>query len=316
MKIIVVIPCFNEEKTLPLVINSIPKKIPGIDKVEIAVIDDGSLDKTAIVAKKLKVDYLISHKINKGLAKAFSAGLEAALKNGADIIVNTDGDNQYPQEDIPRLIKPILDGTAEIVIADRQVEKIPHFSKTKKFFQKFGSALVRIVSQTDIPDTVSGFRAYSKEAALQLNIMTDYSYSTETLIQAGKKMIPMTSIKIETNPKLRESRLSKNMWHYIKKIGSSTLRIYAIYEPLKTFFYLGTPFVFLGTFGFFRFVYFFFKGNGSGHLQSLVFSAVLVIVGFQIWALGILADITGINRKLLEDILLRLKKEKIDKEEN
>jgi len=313
MKLIVMIPCYNEEKTLPLVINSIPKKIKGIDSVETLIIDDGSKDKTVEVAKKLNVNYIVRHKGNKGLAKAFATGIETALEKGADIIVNTDGDNQYPQEDIPRLIEPILKGEAEIVVADRQTDKIAHFSPIKKFFQKFGSWIVKTVSHADIPDAVSGFRAYSRDAAMQLNIMTNFSYVTETIIQASKKRIPITSIKINTNPKTRESRLFKNIWQHMKKTGSSIIRIYAVYEPLKFFLYIGGVLGILGTIGVLRFLYYFILGNGTGHVQSLVLSSVLIIIGFQIAIFGIIADLIGINRKLLEDALLNQKKEKFNK---
>jgi glycosyltransferase involved in cell wall biosynthesis len=312
MKLIVIIPCYNEEKTLPLVINSIPKKISGIDKIETLVVDDGSTDKTAAVAKKLQVNHLVEHKINKGLAAAFVTGIEEALKKGADIIVNTDGDNQYPQAEIPRLIEPILSGKAEMVVADRQTDKIPHFSQTKKLLQKIGSWAVRIISHTETPDVVSGFRAYSKEAAMKLNIMTNFSYVTETIIQAGKKQIPIASVKISTNPKTRESRLFGSIWQHIKRTGSSIIRVYAVYEPLKFFTLIEIVFFLLGMFGFLRFLFFALQGNSSGHIQSLILSAVLVIISFQIFMLGVIADLIGISRKLLEDILYRLKKQNFD----
>lgn len=306
MKLIVMIPCLNEEKTLPLVINSIPKKIKGISKIEIMIVDDGSSDQTVAVAKKLGVDHIIQHGNNKGLAKAFETGLNACLDEGADIIVNTDGDNQYPQQEIPRLIEPIMVNKAEIVIADRQTDKIGHFSPLKKFLQKFGSWWVRLLSGTDIPDAVSGFRAYSRGAAKQLNIVTDYSYVIETIIQASKKKIAITSIPIITNPKTRESRLFKSMWGHVKKSGATMVRVFAMYEPLKTFSFLALlmliPGLFLGT----RFLYFYFVENtGGGHIQSLIFSAILIIVGFQVFLIGLLADLIANNRKLIEKIITK-----------
>jgi glycosyltransferase involved in cell wall biosynthesis len=304
MKLIVMVPCYNEEKTLPLVINSIPKNIKGIDRIETLIVDDGSTDKTIKVAKKLKVDHIVKHKGNKGLAKAFATGLEAALEKGADIIVNTDGDNQYPQEDIPRLIKPILENKAEIVVADRQTDKIKHFSPLKKVLQKVGSRVVEFVAGTDIPDAVSGFRAYSKDAAKQLNIVTDFSYVIETLIQATKKRIPITFVKIETNPQTRESRLFNNTWQHVKKSAATIVRIFAMYEPLKAFFFLSmiffVPGVLLGS----RFLYFYFTQSKGGHIQSLILSSILIIVSFQIFFIGLVADLIASNRKLIEKHIL------------
>lgn len=302
------IPCFNEEKTLPLVINSIPKKIVGIDKIETLIVDDGSSDQTVLVAKKLKVNHIIQHKNNKGLARAFETGLNACLDKGADIIVNTDGDNQYPQQDITRLIKPILDGSAEIVIADRQTDKISHFSPLKKFLQKFGSWWVQFLSGTKIPDAVSGFRAYSREAAQQLNVVTDFSYVIETIIQASKKKIAITSVPVITNPKTRESRLFNSMWGHVKKSGATMVRVFAMYEPLKTFSFLALVMLLPGLFLAGRFLYFYFiEGTGTGHLQSLLLSAVLIIVGFQIFLIGLVADLIASNRKLIEKIIKKTK---------
>lgn len=300
------IPCLNEEKTLPLVIKSIPKKIPGIKKIETLVIDDASTDKTYEVAKKLKVTYVLRHINNKGLAKSFVDGIDFCLEKGADIIVNTDGDNQYPQQDIPRLIKPILDGKAEIVIADRQTSKIKHFSPTKKILQKVGSWVVRQVSGVNVPDAVSGFRAYSRDAASQMNIFTDFSYVIETIIQAGKKKIPVASIPIRINPKTRESRLFKGMWGHVKSSAATIIRIFATYEPLKFFSYAGgiifSGGVILGA----RFLYFYFGGNAAGHIQSLILASIFIIIGFQIFLIGLVADLIANNRKLHEKILRKL----------
>src|SRR4030043_660898 len=314
MKLIVMIPCFNEEKTLPLVINSIPKKIKGIDKIETLIIDDGSTDKTYQVAKKLKVNHIIQHQGNKGLARAFASGLEASLKEGADIIVNTDGDNQYPQKEIPRLIKPILEGKAEIVIADRQTSKIKEFSLIKKILQKIGRLGIRILSGTNTPDAPSGFRALSRDAAMQINIVTEFSYVIETIIQAGKKKIPIISIPIKTNPKTRDSHLYNSMCGHVKKSTATMVRVFAMYEPLKVFSYIG-GFFFVGGFILgIRFLYFFlFLGNRSGHLQSLILAAILLIIGFQIFLIGLVADLIATNRKLLEDLLYQHKKQELQK---
>ncbi|MCL5090777.1 MAG: glycosyltransferase family 2 protein [Patescibacteria group bacterium] len=316
MKLIIQIPCYNEEKTLPLVINSIPKKIKGIDKIETLIIDDGSKDKTIEIAKKLKVDYIVKHHGNKGLARAFASGIEACLKNGADIIVNTDGDNQYPQAEIGRLIEPILEGKAEIVVADRQTDRIKEFSPVKKLFQKVGSYLVRILSGTEIPDAPSGFRAYSREAAMQMNIVTDFSYVIETIIQAGKKRIPIASVPVKTNPKTRDSRLFKNIFQHIKKSGATMVRVFAMYEPLKSFFYISLFFFTGGFLLILRFIYFLiFMHSGSGHLQSLILAAILIIIGFQVFLMGILADAVAANRKLQEKILLKMVKIELDEKQ-
>lgn len=308
MKLIVMVPCYNEEQTLPLVINSIPRKIKGIDQVETMIIDDGSKDKTVEVAKQLKVDHIIRHSSNKGLARTFETGLEACLRLGADIIVNTDGDNQYPQADIPKLVEPILSGQAEMVIADRQTSQIKHFSPLKKFLQNFGSWVVRVLSGVKIPDAVSGFRAYSREAAQQLHIVTDFSYVIETIIQASKKKIAITSVPVTTNPKTRESRLFDSMWGHVKKSGSTIVRVFAMYEPLKTFTFLAVfmllPGIFLGA----RFLYFYFlNGSGAGHIQSLILAAVLIIVGFQVFLIGLIADLIAGNRKMMEKMMRREK---------
>jgi glycosyltransferase involved in cell wall biosynthesis len=308
MKLIVQIPCYNEEETLPLVIKSIPKKIKGVDEIEILVIDDGSKDKTSKVAKKLGVHHIIRHTRNKGLALSFADGIHTALLKGADIIVNTDADNQYPQKDIPKLIKPILDGKAEIVIADRQTNKIAHFSPLKKLLQKFGSLVVRKLSGTEVPDAVSGFRAYSRNAAIHLNIVTDFSYVIETIIQAQYKRLAIASIKVKTNPPTRKSRLFKNMFQHIRHSGATMIRIYTMYRPLTVFVVAGLSIVFLGSIAGFRFTYFLLIGQGSGHIQSLIFGAIFIMVGFQICMTGLVADLIGINRKLEENILNKMKR--------
>ncbi|MBU1110649.1 glycosyltransferase family 2 protein [Patescibacteria group bacterium] len=310
MKLFVQIPCYNEEETLPLVIRSIPREIAGIERVEIIVIDDGSTDRTAQVARELGVEHILKHRTNKGLAQSFEDGLNYALLQGADIIVNTDGDNQYPQSEIPRLIEPIMKGEADIVIANRQTDKISHFSWKKKMLQKLGSGTVRIISRVKLPDAPSGFRAYSREAALHMNIVTNFSYVIETIIQASKKGFKIVSIPVITNPQTRKSRLFKSNWEHIKKSGSTLVRVYMVYEPFKAFFYLGSLIFGAGFILGLRFLYFYFFVNGgrTGHVQSLILAAVLLMIGFQVFVLGVIADLIGINRRLVEKLLYQDKK--------
>ncbi len=307
MKLIVQIPCYNEEQTLPLVIDSIPKHIDGIDVIETLVIDDGSTDKTVAVAKKLGVNHIIKHRRNQGLAFSFSDGINAALRHGADIIVNTDADNQYPQQDIPKLIAPILEGKAEMVVGDRQTAKIAHFSKLKKTLQWFGSAVVRQLSQVDVPDAVSGFRAYSREAAIQLNIVTDFSYVIETIIQAQHKRLAVASVPVITNAPTRDSRLFKSMGQHIQKSTAAIVRSFTMYRPLFVFMFVGVSMFYVGALLGLRFLYYAFIGEGSGHIQSLIVAAVLIIVGFQTSMTGLMADLIAINRKLAEKSLTKLK---------
>lgn len=300
-QLVVMVPCLNEEKTLLKVLTSIPKQIKGINEIKILIIDDGSTDKTSEIATGFGA-IVIKHTTTKGLAYSFSQGLEKALSMGADIIVNTDGDNQYPQSEIPKLIQPILDGKADLVIADRQTDKIPHFSFLKKKLQKLGSFLVRILSGTEVSDTVSGFRAFSRSAALNINIFTDYTYTIEMVIAAGKKKMKIVSIPVTVNPKTRESRLMKNMYSYLKISAASLVRIFAIYEPLKTFGLMGVVICLPGLFFIGRFFYFVSQGHSNGHIQSLVIGTLVTLVGFQIALFGIIADLIGFNRKLLEQI--------------
>lgn len=311
MKLIVQIPCFNEEMTLPVTLRDIPRSIEGIDKVEILVIDDGSTDKTVEVAKRLGVLHIVKIPRNNGLAKAFSAGLNSCLNLGADIIVNTDADNQYNGADIPRLIKPIIDGTAEIVIGERPIDEIRHFSFLKKKLQRFGSKIVRYVSGVNVPDATSGFRAYCKDAAIRINVFSDYSYVLENIIQAGANNINVSSVKIGVNPKTRESRLFSNLGVYLGKSGSTILRIFLLYKPIKVFLWASGFFVFPGIFLFFRFLYYYFITPDSvqtGHIQSLILAAVLLIVGVQIFIISWIAELIRCNRKLVEENLYRLKK--------
>ncbi len=303
MKLVVQIPCLNEEKTLPLVLKSIPSKIAGIDEIEILVIDDGSIDKTVDVAKKLGVKQFVRHAGNMGLARSFQDGVNRALELGADIVVNTDGDNQYPQNKIGDLVQPILRGEADIVIADRQTSKIAHFSLFKKLLQRFGSWVVNKAAGTKVPDAASGFRAYSRSSLMRLNVVTRFSYCMETIIQAGNKRMCITSVAVVTNAKTRESRLFRSTSHHVFQSGSAIIRAYIMYKPYVVFMTLSASFFALGIVPFVRYLYFFLKGTHGSHLQSLIVGVVLLFVSFLSLTLGILADLTRINRTLAEDAL-------------
>jgi len=309
VKLIIQIPCLNEEKTLPITLADLPKSIPGVDVIETLVIDDGSTDRTVEVAREHGVNHIVRLTNRKGLAEAFMTGIDACLKLGADIIVNTDGDNQYKGKYIAELIKPILEGKADMVIGDRQVDNVPHFSPLKKKLQKLGSWVVRQVSGTDVPDATSGFRAYSREAALRLNVISKFTYTLETIIQAGKNNIAVTHVPVETNEKLRESRLFGSIPAYLKRSIGTIFRIYTMYEPLRVFSIVGGLVFFMGFLISVRFLYFyFFVDGGAGHIQSLILSAVLMLLGFQIGVLGVLADLIAGHRRLTEDTLYRVKK--------
>ena len=307
MKLIIQIPCLNEEHTLPKSLADLPKKIEGIDIIEILLIDDGSTDKTVETAKNLGVHHILQFTNNKGLAKAFISGINESLKLDADIIVNTDADNQYFGGDIVKLIKPILKKEADIVVGDRQVETIRHFSPMKIFLQKFGSWVIRQLSGTLIPDATSGFRAYSRDAALQLNVISDFTYTIETIISAGKKNLAITHVPVKTNKKLRESRLFPSIRVYLKRSLVTILKVYSMYSPLRLFTIAGGISFFLGFAIGCRYLFFFLQGQTEGHIQSLILSAILLIVGFQIIMMGVAADLIAINRQLLEDIQLRIK---------
>lgn len=308
MKLIIQIPCYNEEQTLPVTLNDLPQKINGIDIIEYLIINDGSTDGTVETAKENGVHHVVSFKNNQGLAKGFMAGIDACLRLGADIIVNTDADNQYCGADIEKLVKPILDGQADMVIGERPINDIEHFSLIKKKLQKIGSWTVRVASRTNIPDAPSGFRAYSREAALKLNVLSEYTYTLETIIQAGRKNMAITSVPIRTNGELRESRLFRSMGAYIKRSVFTIFRIFMMYKPLKSFTLIGSTVFLLGLLLGARFLYFYFSGNGSGHIQSLIFAAVLLMLGFQTGVIGLQADLIAANRKLLEDIQYRVRK--------
>jgi len=308
MKLIIQIPCYNEEETIAKTLADLPKEIPGIDNIEVLIINDGSTDNTVAIAKKNGVRHFVNFSHNMGLARGFAAGLEKCLELGADIIVNTDADNQYKGSDIPKLVKPILDQKAEIVIGDRQIDKIKEFSWLKKKLQKFGSRVVRKVSQTKVPDTTSGFRAYSRHAALQMNIISTFSYTLETIIEAGQKDIPVISIPIETNITERPSRLFKSNWYYIKRSAATIIRIYTMYQPLRVFFYSGLISFLFSLLLSGRYVYFMFLGEGKGHIQSVILAGILFLLSCVLFMFGLLADVVAANRKILEDTLYRIKK--------
>ena len=311
MKLIIQIPCLNEEHSLPKTLEDLPKQIEGIDSIETLIIDDGSTDKTVEVAKKLGVHHVLQFTNNKGLAKAFIAGINQSLKLGADIIVNTDADNQYFGGDIVKLIQPILKKDSDIVVGDRQVETIRHFSPIKIFLQKFGSWVVRQLSGTEIPDATSGFRAYSRDAALQLNVVSDFTYTIETIISAGKKNLAIAHIPVKTNTKLRESRLFPSIRVYLQRSLVTMLKVYSMYRPLRLFTLAGGTTFLLGFAIGCRYLFFFFMGQTEGHIQSLILSAILLIVGFQIIMMGIAAELISVNRQLLEDIQVRIKKDEL-----
>ncbi|HVU59664.1 MAG TPA: glycosyltransferase family 2 protein [Candidatus Saccharimonadales bacterium] len=313
MKLVVQIPCYNEAQTLPLVLRSIPKKIPGIDSIEVLVVDDGSTDKTVSVAKKLGVTQFVRH-THRGLGISFRRGVERALELGADIVVNTDGDNQYPQERIPDLVQPILNGKADIVIADRQTHKIAHFSPAKKLLQRVGSHIVNMAAGTDLPDAASGFRAYSRQALLELNTVTTFSYCMETIIQAGNKRLAIASIPVDTNRKTRESRLFRSTWEHVRKSGVTIVRAYIMYRPHVVFGSIGALLFVLGGIPFARFLYLTFADHGGhGHLQSMFLGLILLTGAFLCLVLDVIADLIRINRVLIEQQLEHTKKMRFQK---
>ena len=308
-KLIIQIPCLNEASTLPATLADLPRSVPGIDVVEILVVDDGSRDGTADVAQRCGADHVVRLRRNKGLAAAFMAGIDASLKAGADFIVNTDADNQYAAREIPRLLAPLLSGEADIVIGDRNIGEVQHMSWRKRQLQRLGSWVVRQVSNTTVPDTTSGFRAYTREAALRMTIVSEFSYTLESIIQAGKNRMAISHVPVATNPRTRESRLFGSLFSYIKRSAATIVRIYAMYEPLKVFTYLGLLVMGAGFLFTLPFLYEYFTNprSAQGHLQSLIAAAILLIGGFIVLVIGLLADVNAGNRKLLEDLLYRVR---------
>ena len=296
MKLIIQIPCYNEAETLEIALNDLPKKIDGIDEIEYLIINDGSKDNTVQVAKDWGVHYVVNFKKNKGLAKGFMAGIDACLRNGADIIVNTDADNQYNGEDIEKLVRPILEEKADIVIGERPIDDTEHFSPLKKKLQHFGSWTVRVASKTDIPDAPSGFRAYSRDAAMRLNVTNEYTYTLETIIQAGRNKIAMESVPVRTNPELRKSRLFSSMFGYVKRSMVTIVRSFMMYKPLRFFTLIGGIFLLIGLALGIRFLVYFCMGAGTGHIQSLILASTLSMMGFMTVIIGLQADVIACNR--------------------
>jgi glycosyltransferase involved in cell wall biosynthesis len=315
MRVIVQIPSLNEEDALPETLRAIPRAIPGVDAVEVLVVDDGSSDRTAAVAREHGADHVVRFTRTKGLARGFMAGLDACLRLGADVIVNTDADGQYAGHEIPRLIAPILSGEADMVIGDRSVPEVAHFSWTKKRLQALGSWVVRKVSGTDVPDATSGFRALTREAALRINIVSDFTYTLESIIQAGKKRLAVAHLPVATRA-TRPSRLFGSTWEYVKRSGATILRIYAMYEPFKVFILLGSALLLAGTGLGLRYAWFWWRGDIRGHVQSAILSVLLLILGFQTLQWGVMADLIASNRKLLEDLLYRARRLELRGPEN
>ena len=315
MKLVIQIPCYNEEETLEIALNALPKHIDGIDEIEYLIINDGSKDKTVEVAKAWGVHHVVNFKRNKGLAYGFMAGLDEALKQGADIVVNTDADNQYCGDDIEKLVAPILAGKSDIVIGARPIDTTAHFSFLKKKLQHLGSWFVRVASDTDIPDAPSGFRAISRDAAMRLHVINEYTYTLETIIQAGREKIAITSVPIRTNADLRPSRLFHSMGAYIKKSALTIIRAFMMYKPLKFFGILGTiPFV-LGIILGIRYLVYLANDPHTGHIQSLILAAVLLLIGVQTFIVGLHADVMAANRKMIEEVKYHIKKMEYDNQE-
>jgi glycosyltransferase involved in cell wall biosynthesis len=308
MKLIIQIPCFNEAEQLPATLADLPREVAGVDEVEWLIIDDGSTDATVEVARANGVDHVVRLTNNKGLAAGFQAGLDACLKLGADIIVNTDADNQYYGGDIPKLVEPILAGRADMVVGDRETDSIEHFSPLKKRLQRLGSAVVRRASGTNVPDTTSGFRAYNREAALQMVVVSKFTYTLETIILAGKVLVATDHVPIRTNEKTRESRLFPSMWSYVRRNAVSIFRVYSLYEPLRVFMIAAGVVALPAAVIWARFLWFFFNGEGSGHIQSLILGSTLMIIAVQFVALGVIADIMAASRTLQQRTLERVRR--------
>jgi glycosyltransferase involved in cell wall biosynthesis len=312
VKLIIQIPCYNEEATLPSTLRDLPRELPGVDRIELLVVDDGSTDRTAEVARELGVEHVVSQKENHGLAAAFVAGLEAALASGADLIVNTDADNQYCGSDVGVLIQPILDGRADIAVGDRGVAALEHFSPFKRALQRFGSWVVQRAAGIPIPDATSGFRAFTRDAALHLTVLSDYTYTLETLIQAGARRMTVVFVPVRTNPQTRRSRLIRNVPSFLTLSTVTILRFYATYRPLRVFTTIGGVLIFAALLLGARFLFYWFRGGGAGHVQSLILAAILTIVGFQICLIGLIADLVSQNRRINEEVLYRLRRMELE----
>lgn len=306
MKLIIQIPCLNESGTLAVTLADLPREVPGFDQVEWLVIDDGSTDGTAELARSLGVDHVVRHPVNRGLATAFMTGLSACLRQGADVIVNTDADNQYDARDIPKLTEPVLAGRADMVIGARPIDQTEHFSWVKKKLQRLGSWAVRIASKTSVEDAPSGFRAMSRETAMRLNVFSAYSYTLETIIQAGQSNLRIASVPIRTNGDLRPSRLVKSISSYVKRSLITILRVFVIYRPLALFFYTGSVFMLLGMLSGARFLYFYLQGSGQGHVQSVVLASLCITLGVLLYMMGLIGDLIATNRKLMERVSMQV----------
>ena len=312
MKLIVQIPCFNEAEQLPATLQDLPREVPGVDKVEWLIIDDGSTDATVEVARRHGVDHIVRLTNHKGLAEAFQAGLDACLKLGADVIVNTDADNQYQAAAIPELVRPVLAGQADLVIGDRNIETIAHFSRSKKRLQRLGSSVVRSVSHTTVPDVTSGFRAYNREAALQVQVVSKFTYTIETIIQAGKMLVSVDHVPVGTNPQVRASRLFSSTWSYVRRNAVAIFRIYTMYEPLRVFLVAAAVAAAIGSVIWIRFLYYFFSEGGRGHVQSLILGATMLVIAVQLAALGVMADVLAAIRVLLQRTLERVRRVELE----
>jgi len=314
MKLIIQIPCYNEEATLPQTIRDLPCVLPGVDEIEYLVVDDGSTDRTAGVARESGVHHIIRLGQNCGLACAFMAGLEAALQAGADVVVNTDADNQYRGEDVAQLVQPILDGRADIVVGDRGVAALEHFSPLKRLLQRLGSWVVEQAAGIPIPDATSGFRAFTREAALRLTVLSDYTYTLETLIQAGARRMVVVYVPVRTNTQTRRSRLIRSVPSFLALSAVTILRFYTMYRPMRVFTTIGGTFIAGGVVLGLRFLYFFLQGVGTGKIQSLILATILTIVGFQVCLIGLMADLVQMNRKMLEEALYRVRRMELERE--
>jgi len=308
VKLVIQIPCLNEEGTLPATLADLPREIPGVEEIEVIVVDDGSTDRTSAVAREQGVAAVVRAPVNQGLARAFSAGLDAALKRGADIIVNTDADNQYKGSCVPALIAPILHGEADMVVGNRNPSRVAHFSPVKRTLQVLGSWIVRGLSGTTLPDVTSGFRAFSREAALRMNVVSDFTYTLETIIQAGTKQLSITHVDVDVNPVTRPSRLFSGASRYVIRSVATIVRIYALYNPLRVFSMIGTLLIVAGSLIGTRFLYDYLTVGGAGHIQSLILAAVLLLAGFQTVLIGLVSDLIGSSRRMLEDALLRIRR--------